>query len=434
MEGGKISFGKLGRRLRGELNFGDLVKKTKSSENTLINTYEDMDIKTKKYNKAYEKHLKNIKTLDENIQFNGMETMFRKIIMRDIINSSDKIKRNNPLLFRNYIIEGDVLPSTFRKEHIMVQIRYVMSKYFGGSDHMFIKHFTVSNITKHDYELNIITIENIKHNKTIPHNDYLIDKEKTRSVIRDILSSTKRHLKRTSVIAEFNSKDSTSKSKDTHKDTHKDTRKYIHKDTHKDTHTKKHSKKDISMNSLLKQISHSKKSASKHRISIKLSEKKPSERRKLTTYMTPYSKKMRNNKIAAEKKEKEQQAQQQAQQQYGKLLSPGQGLGVGMGPLSPQIQQQKQNILQGQPNMINPIGQQPPTNCEQFSGNFENCRNAKCWYTRETNVCSKDRPVYNPNQLPYQQYQKPQPFQFGQQQILPLANQYEIQKTPEQIF
>ena len=52
--------------------------------------------------------------------------------------------------------------------------------------------------------------------------------------------------------------------------------------------------------------------------------------------------------------------------------------------------------------MINPIGQQPQVDCSQFSGNFENCKNAKCWYTRETNVCSKDRPPRDPNQQPYQ--------------------------------
>ena len=442
MEGGRISFGKIGRRLRGVVSFGDLVKNTKTSENALINTYEDMDSKTKKYNKAYETHLKNIKALDDNIQFNGMETVFRKIIMKDII-SSGHIKRNNPLLFRNYVIEGDVLPSTFRREHIMAQIRNIMSKYFGGSDHMFIKNFTVSNITKHDYEINIITIENIKHNKTIPHTDYLIDKEKTRSVIRDILSSTKRHLKRTSLIVEFNSKDSSSKHKHSSKHSSKNSNSHKYKNSNKSSHTQKHSKKDISMNSLLKKISHSKKSASKKIISIKLSEKKPSERRKLTKYMSPYSKKIRNNKIAIEKKEKEQQAQQQAQQQYAKPLAPGQyppgqGLGVGVGPLSPQIQQQKQNILQGQPNMITPIGQQQPqVDCSQFSGNFENCKNAKCWYTRETNVCSKDRPLRDPNQQPYQPYQpyqKPQPFQFGQQPMLPAANQYEVQKPPEPLF
>ena len=442
MEGGRISFGKIGRRLRGVVSFGDLVKNTKTSENALINTYEDMDSKTKKYNKAYETHLKNIKALDDNIQFNGMETVFRKIIMKDII-SSGHIKRNNPLLFRNYVIEGDVLPSTFRREHIMAQIRNIMSKYFGGSDHMFIKNFTVSNITKHDYEINIITIENIKHNKTIPHTDYLIDKEKTRSVIRDILSSTKRHLKRTSLIVEFNSKDSSSKHKYSSKHSSKNSNSHKYKNSNKSSHTQKHSKKDISMNSLLKKISHSKKSASKKIISIKLSEKKPSERRKLTKYMSPYSKKIRNNKVAIEKKEKEQQAQQQAQQQYAKPLAPGQyppgqGLGVGVGPLSPQIQQQKQNILQGQPNMITPIGQQQPqVDCSQFSGNFENCKNAKCWYTRETNVCSKDRPLRDPNQQPYQPYQpyqKPQPFQFGQQPMLPAANQYEVQKPPEPLF
>ena len=416
MEGGRLSFGKLGRRLRGELSFGDLVKKTKTSENALLNTYEDMDNKTQKYNKAYETHLKNIKALDDNIQFNGMETVFRKMIMKDII-SSKHIKRNNPLLFRNYIIEGDVLPSTFRREHIMVQIRNIMSKYFGGSDHMFIKHFTVSNITKHDYELNIITIENIKHNKTIPHTDYLVDKEKTKSVIRDILSSTKRHLKRTSVIAEFNSRDGSSK--------HKHNSKHSSKHSHKLSHTKKHSKKDISMNSLLKKISHSKKSASKHRISIKLSDKKPSERRKLTKYMSPYSKKIRNNKVAIEKKEKEQQAQPQAQPQ-----APGQALGVGVGPLSPQIQQQKQNILQGQPNVINPLVQQPdPNNCGQNNGNYDGCKvnNTFCYYRQ--NMCLP-KPPRDPNQP----FQKPQTFQFGQQQILPPANQYEAQKLPEPLF
>ena len=35
---------------------------------------------------------------------------------------------------------------------------------------------------------------------------------------------------------------------------------------------------------------------------------------------------------------------------------------------------------------------------------------------------------------PYQPYQKPQPFQFGQQPMLPAANQYEVQKPPEQLF
>ena len=120
-------FSKFGTK--GKYSFTDVIKNTKKSEGNLINAYEELDTKAKKYNKSYVTHMDNIKMLDDYVNFNGMETLFKKVIMEDNF-VKGHIDKSNPLLFRNYIIEGEVLPSTFRREHIMSQIRYFMNKSF----------------------------------------------------------------------------------------------------------------------------------------------------------------------------------------------------------------------------------------------------------------------------------------------------------------
>ena len=79
-----------------------------------------MDARIQIYNKAYEKHLENLLLIDDFIHFNGMETLFKKVIMKDNF-TNGKIDRSNPLLFQNYLIEGDISPSSFRKEHLIRQ-------------------------------------------------------------------------------------------------------------------------------------------------------------------------------------------------------------------------------------------------------------------------------------------------------------------------
>jgi hypothetical protein len=280
---------------KSKLSFSNVVKNTKKSESSLINAFEEMDKKAKHYNKSYINHMENIKMLDDYVNFNGMETLFKKVIMRDNF-VKGHIDKSNPLLFRNYIIEGEVLPSTFRNEHLMNQVRYVINKSFAGRDYAFIKYQTISDISKHDFLLNIVTIENIKQKKVIPHDDFLIDKEKVKKFLTDILSTTKKNLKRTSLIAEFSDDD---KSDDNSNSLKSKTNKYKSKKS-----TSKKSKSKMSLLNLGKNKSKSKKtkSISKFHINNNNNKKKtikPIE--KLDEHMTDWERKIRNDKIKAEK-------------------------------------------------------------------------------------------------------------------------------------
>jgi len=185
-------------------NFTKAIKRTKSSENKLINTYVEMDKVVKDYHKSYDTHLQNLEKLDDYANFNGMENLFKKVIMKDNFRNG-KVDKSNPILFRNYLIEEETTPTAFRKEHIMRQVNYVLDKYFAGREHMFIKHMTV-DVGKHEFILTITTIENIKKSRKIEHNGYVISVSKTKKELKDILETTKKNLKRKSKLIEFNSR------------------------------------------------------------------------------------------------------------------------------------------------------------------------------------------------------------------------------------
>lgn len=178
------------------------IKRTKSSENQLINAYESMDEKIKEYQEAYDKHLTNLGTLDEFINFKGMEMLFKKVIIKSNFKNG-QVDRSLPILFRNYLIEDEVTPSVFRREHILRQVEYVLSKHFPGREHMFIKYKNVV-VGKKEFVLNITTIENVKKSRTIKHTNYVIDFAETKAALKDILSVTKKNLKRTSTIVDLN--------------------------------------------------------------------------------------------------------------------------------------------------------------------------------------------------------------------------------------
>ena len=199
-------------------NFTKAIKRTKSSENKLINTYVEMDKVVKDYHKSYDTHLQNLEKLDDYANFHGMENLFKKVIMKDNFRNG-KVDKSNPLLFRNYLIEEETTPTAFRKEHILRQVNYVLEKYFAGREHMFIKHMTV-DVGKHEFILTITTIENIKKSRKIEHNGYVISVSKTKKELKDILETTKKNLKRKSKLVEFSSRrssDSSSSTKSTKK-------------------------------------------------------------------------------------------------------------------------------------------------------------------------------------------------------------------------
>jgi hypothetical protein len=206
MKGGFFSFkssstGK--KQARKRYSFDEVVKNTKKSEAQLIKTYQDMDEKTRQYTKAYVEHLENLGQLDEYAHFNGMVTLFEKVIMRDNIKTG-KINTSNPILFRNYMIEGEVLPSVLREEHLKRQIEYFREKYFSSRDNAFVNYITITDITKTSFVFNVIMIDNKKYNRKISHEDFVINKSEFKNAFKDIIHTTKRNLKRDSRIIEYN--------------------------------------------------------------------------------------------------------------------------------------------------------------------------------------------------------------------------------------
>ena len=180
-------------------SFDTVVKNTKKSEMKLIKTYEEMDDKTRIYTKAYIEHLENLERLDDYANFNGMVTLFKKVLMKDNIKSGN-IDKSNPILFRNYMIEGDVMPSTLRNEHLKRQIDYFRNKYFALRDNAFIDYLSVSDITQTSFVINVVTIDNKKYTRKIEHEDFLVNKSDLKSALKDIIHTTKRNLKRDSKI------------------------------------------------------------------------------------------------------------------------------------------------------------------------------------------------------------------------------------------
>ena len=199
MDGGKFILDNMLRKFRGESNIAEIIKKTKKSELSLLSSYEDMYSKNKQYNLAYDNHLKNIIMLDDKLNFNGMETLFKKIIMKNILKDG-KVDKSIPLLFRNYLIKGDVTISEYIKEHILRQVEYILNKYFASREHKYIKNIEISNITKEDFQCTLLTLDNIEKKYKINHSNYIIDKNETKSVLNKILSATKKNFKRNSVI------------------------------------------------------------------------------------------------------------------------------------------------------------------------------------------------------------------------------------------
>lgn len=182
-------------------SFGSVIK-TKTSESSLIKNYESMEKATKDYNKSFKEHLSNLNKLDDYANFSGMKNLFQKVIMKEIITQGTKVDTSMPLLFRNYHIEKEPTPSAFRREHILNQVRYILTTSFAGREHMLIKYMSVE-IGRTQFILHITTIENIKKSRTLDHNGYVIDAGGTRAALKDILSATKKNLKRRSALVEI---------------------------------------------------------------------------------------------------------------------------------------------------------------------------------------------------------------------------------------
>jgi len=420
MDGGFFSRNK-GMVLKGKYKFKDVVKNTKKSEMNLMNTYEEMDNKIKNYNKAYSIHLDNIKVLDDYLNFNGIEILFKKVIMVDNF-VKGHIDKQNPLLFNNYKIEGEILPSDMRKEHLLAQIRFMMSKSISGSDQTFIKELSISDISKKEFVLVVVTIDNLKDKKIIPHTDYIIDKNKAKLAINTIISHTKKKLKRSSIIAEFNNGDNKSLKISTKSQNNRNI-----SNNNSSKKTKKNNNSFLKISNTKSRNKDSRNKDSKN----KDSKPKDSITNKLSEYMSDFDKIRRDEKRKEDKQKADEEAKAKAQKPNNRR-----GGILNQDVKSPIQQGYQQGGPEGAPYQRDEM----EVKCRAIGFDNQKCNeNAPgCFFDRNKG-CKKNNPNFVRNPPPYNPNQGQYPPQYPQQNYganpgqNPFAGQQQY-KAPEPLY
>lgn len=170
------------------------VTRAKRSETMLITNYEDLAKASKRYYDSFDRHLKNLITLDD---LNGMTpallSTFRNVVVKNELKGKDKIDRANPLLLRNYLVSPETLPRNFRKEHLLQQVRYKLAQ-INPKDALL---FNALDVTLDGKTATVIfhTINGDKYERTNKVNDeYSLDMSKLLSDIRDIVGSIKKKM------------------------------------------------------------------------------------------------------------------------------------------------------------------------------------------------------------------------------------------------
>lgn len=170
------------------------ITKAKHSETRLITTYEDLAKASKRYYDSFDKHLKNLITLDDITGMTqGLVHTFRDIIVKNELKGKDKIDRANPLFLRNYIVSPHTTPRNFRKEHLLQQVRYKLAQ-INPKDALLFNNL---DVTLEGKTATIIfhAINGDKYERTNKVSDeYGLDMSKLLNDIRDIVASIKKKM------------------------------------------------------------------------------------------------------------------------------------------------------------------------------------------------------------------------------------------------
>ena len=409
--------------------FAGVIKKTKISEASLIKNYESMERATKEYNKSFKEHLSNLNTLDDYANFDGMKNLFQKVIMKEVITQGAKVDTSMPLLFRNYHIEKEPTPHAFRREHILNQVRYILETSFAGREHMLIKNMSVE-IGKSQFILHITTIENLKKSRTLDHTKYVIDSGGTRAALKDILSSTKKNLRRRTALVEIGRRSSSKSSSSSKSNSSSRTR--TRRRTKKNSYLNSNSNSNSQFNNI--DIGNSKKSIS----SLAKHKKRPSNSLPsiISTKSFKFSSKQSKPSIYKRPSEKRPPTPPVPTPPTAPPTSPTQPTQPTQ-PLPPPITgtqftntlaEKKQDLLQPNPNPFQPISnhptpKQPIVYCSSHTDKTVCESHGECFWSEKNQRCGLDR-----NKLPQPQQTPPQTQL--QQQPMPTQTQLLLQPPP----
>jgi hypothetical protein len=170
------------------------VKKAVLSEDKLINSYEVMSQSVKNYYDKYDNHIKNLISIDDFVNMNSMEKIFKNEIIKKHFKDKTSIDKANPLLLRNYLADGIEAPSGFRKEHLIKQIRYKLYYSFSDRDRNLIDDINIKLVDNESIIMIIRTIENKVYKRNIRHTNYTLDLAQVNRELKTIINNTRQSL------------------------------------------------------------------------------------------------------------------------------------------------------------------------------------------------------------------------------------------------
>ena len=170
------------------------IKKSVITENNLIHSYEKMSNSISDYYDKYDNHLRNLISIDDFANFDSMEKLFKDEIINKHFKDSKKIDKSNPLLLRNYLVDGISTPSSFRKEHLIKQIRYKLYYNFSDRERQLIIDVNIKLVDNESIAMIIRTIENKVYKKSIQHKNYNLDLSQVEESLANIIKETKESL------------------------------------------------------------------------------------------------------------------------------------------------------------------------------------------------------------------------------------------------
>jgi hypothetical protein len=171
--------------------YGKYMGNAIKTEDLLIKKYEEFTKAAKEYNNIYNEHIKNIESLEEQKGMTSLLSTFKDTVLPNDILYHLKIDRTNPLLLRNYLVTDDTLPKNFRREHVLNQIRYVISK-FKPADKILIDSIGNVRIDGTTCLYTVRASNGDKFEKKVRINDdYIIDTEDVDEQITELIGNLK---------------------------------------------------------------------------------------------------------------------------------------------------------------------------------------------------------------------------------------------------
>jgi hypothetical protein len=173
-------------------NNDSYISKTLNSELDLLDSYKKYLESKYTYEKNYNKHLKNLITLDEiNKMGNSLVSVFKDIVFPNDIEEYTNYNLANPLLLRSYLISNNISPSNFRKEHIRQQVWYQIDKLHSNDSRLFT-HVNVKMLDNSTIMVSFTLLEIYKFDRKISiSNNYILDVNEINNALVEIVGIIK---------------------------------------------------------------------------------------------------------------------------------------------------------------------------------------------------------------------------------------------------